>query len=130
MNSDFENRLQDQPMRQIPGEWRSQILGATTRAGSSTLADRLSTWLWPHPRAWAGLAAAWVVILLLHFTAADDSRVARHSSPITFQSLAIMEQQTLAIAQSLGPNDAGEPSTASPTPPTPRSERPRKQLIG
>jgi hypothetical protein len=130
MNTEFEKQLQRHSMRELPREWRSQILGAVSGTGHSTLVDRLSTWLWPHPRAWAGLAAAWVLIFLLHFTAPDEPRAARNSSPMTFQSLAMMRQQTLIMAQLLGSLDSGDQPAATAAPPKPRSEGPRKELIG
>jgi hypothetical protein len=130
MNAEFEKQLQRQPMREPPRQWRSQILGAASRTGHSTLVARLSTWLWPHPQAWAGLAAAWVLIFLLHFTAPDEPRAARNSSPMTFQSLAMMQKQTLKMAQLLGSLGSGDQPAATTAPPKPRSERPRKQLIG
>ena len=130
MNTEFEQQLQRQPMRELPRQWRSQILGAASRNGHSTLVDRLSTWLWPHPRAWAGLAAAWVLIFLLHFTAPDEPRLARNSSPMTFQTLAKMQKQTLMMAQLLGSLDSGDQPAAAIAPHKPRSERPRKELIG
>ena len=65
----FEQRLRRQPVKSIPSAWREEIL-STARAASprlSTLDPRpgvlsiirhqLSTLLWPHPKAWAGLAA-------------------------------------------------------------------------
>jgi hypothetical protein len=87
-------------------------------------------WLWPCPRAWAGLAVAWVIILLLNLTTPDPRpHLARGASPVTFQSLALLQQRTLAITQSLPPTD-DPPADALPTPPSPRSERARRQLIG
>ena len=70
----FEQKLQRQPLRQVPAEWRGEILvaadvnrrnrsvreftfAATFRRLLSTLNAQLSTILWPHPKAWAGLAA-------------------------------------------------------------------------
>jgi hypothetical protein len=66
----FEQRLQEQPLRQPPAEWRREILGAArlvnraddrlpaTAHGWSWVA--LRQWLWPCPEAWAALAAAWI----------------------------------------------------------------------
>jgi hypothetical protein len=136
MNTEFEDQLQRQPLRELPAEWRSQILGAAAasapRSRSAMFADWVASWLWPHPRAWAGLGAAWVLILLLHFTAPDDARFAHNAPPITVQSLARMKQQTLHMAELLGSLDVYAPPTATVTPPAlaPRSERPRKQRIG
>jgi hypothetical protein len=195
MNSEFEKQLERQPMRELPHEWRSEILAGVSRRvhlDTATVAqtsksavsrvskpatptnsvglptwksaiqqvgnlryrlafwrrivavsrcapsrtervsaiNRFSTWLWPHPRAWAGLAAAWVLILLLHFTAPDEPRTARNSSPMTFQTLATMQKQTLMMAQLLGSLDNGDQPAAAVAPPKPRSERARKERIG
>ena len=95
---DFEKHLQRQPLRQVPGEWREEILSAARQASLpqhaprtthhappspsllSTLHPQLSTLLWPHPAAWAGLAAVWLVILGLNLTTRDASpRLAKHA---------------------------------------------------
>jgi hypothetical protein len=128
MNSEFEKQLQRQPPRELPREWRAQILDAAFRPAPLSMAAWLASWLWPHPRAWGGLAAAWVVILLLHFTSPDDLRVADNYPPATFQSLAIMKQQTLRMAQLLGSTDNSDQPAATPAPPKPRSERSRQQI--
>jgi hypothetical protein len=125
MNSDFEKRLQEQPMREIPGHWRARLVAAAPVPPAWW-----RQWLWPCPQAWAGLAAAWVLILLFHVATPDNPRLARSSSPMTFQSLAMMQRQTLAMEQLLGPLDSGDPPAAPPAEPKPRSEKPRKQLAG
>jgi hypothetical protein len=163
MNADFENRLQRHPLREPPRDWRADILAAVvgprlsghTLSGRAALprrpelgrsssfalpADEISVLgpgegasAWPSLRAWAALAAVWVVIFLLHFTAPDEPRLARSSAPMTMQSLAMMREQTLIMAQLLGqgePTDAAEPPAALPAPPKPRSEIARKQLVG
>jgi hypothetical protein len=131
MNSEFEKQLESQPLRELPPEWRSQILAAATAPPRSIVAEWLSSWLWPHPRAWAGLAAAWIVIFFFHLTAPGEAGGARNSSPATFESFAKMRRQTLIMAQLLGSLDDGDqPAAALPAPPKPRSEGPRKQLVG
>ena len=81
----FEQRLSRQPLRQIPGEWRAEILAAAREAQRpgtatrhprsllSTINHQLSTLLWPHPKAWAGLAAVWVFIFAVNFSMRDKS---------------------------------------------------------
>jgi hypothetical protein len=155
MNADFEKQLQGQPLRELPRDWRGEILAAASgspngravlprrpemgRSGSFALPDNeicrprevVSTW--PSLRAWAGLAAAWVVIFLLHVTAPDEPRLARSSSSATTMSFAKMQEQTLMMAQLLGQPDqadAGDVPAALPAPPKPRSEIARKQLVG
>jgi len=158
MNADFESQLQRRPLRELPRDWRAEILAAAAplngrasrfrigsrpelgRSSSFALPDyeisglpgeRVSTW--PSLRAWAALAAAWVVIFLLHFAAPDEPRLARNSPPMTLQSFAMLHEQTLMMAQLLGQPDqadAAEPPAALPAPPKPRSEMARKQLVG
>jgi hypothetical protein len=61
----FEKHLAVQPLRDIPGGWRAKILAeAQTHKKSSAIAalgSALHSWLWPHPIAWAAIAAGWVV---------------------------------------------------------------------
>ncbi len=78
---DFEQHLSRQPLRPVPTEWRSQILCAATGEAAArrepsrppTFILRLRHWLWPHPAAWAGLAACWVAILALHLASAPSA---------------------------------------------------------
>jgi hypothetical protein len=148
MNADdFEKRLQSQPLRQVPAEWREEILSAARQASAaqpvpcptrraraaspllSTINSRLSTLLWPHPVAWAGLGAVWVVILGLSFTTRDAAlHVARRgssSSPQVF--LAFQEQQRL-LNELLGPREIPAAERPKAAPPRPRSER-RSELM-
>jgi len=114
MNDDFEKRLQRQPLRKIPSEWREEILRvaeASTRNSKlettnsfSTLTSRLSSILWPHPKAWAGLAALWVVIAAVHF-ATNDSPVEIAQKPETpsSEAVVILQQQQRLLVEIVGP---------------------------
>ena len=104
MNSDhFETRLQHQSPRQIPVAWREEILSTAQAAVPATaqtptsILDYLFSLLWPHPKAWAGLAAAWLVIGLLQFAARDHSQVTARApaTPSPETILARREQQRL-----------------------------------
>jgi hypothetical protein len=89
MNTDdFEQRLQRQPLRQIPSEWRRDILSAAKSTAAnpaprsafcvsflSTINAQLSTILWPHPKAWAGLVAVWILIFAVDFSVRDATPV-------------------------------------------------------
>src|SRR5579872_3635724 len=100
---DFEQKLQHQALRQIPAEWRSQILDAATschvsrvtrHSFFSTLNHQLSTILWPHPKAWAGLAAVWILIFAVDFSIRDKSPVlAEKSAPPSPEVVAELKQQ-------------------------------------
>jgi len=135
MNTDdFEKRLQRQPLREIPAEWREEILkGAQTPRHSSsvtrhsflsTLNSKLSTVLWPHPKAWAGLAAAWVLIVAVHFASSDPSlQVAKKAQPPTPEVLVILQQQQRLLAELVGPTMPREADRPKPNTAQPRSER-------
>jgi hypothetical protein len=137
---DFEKHLQRQPLWQVPSEWRDGVLSAARQATRpqpvpriardglwavfSTLNSQLSTLLWPHPAAWAGLAAVWVVILGLSFTTRDAAlHVARRgSSPSPQVFMAFQEQQRL-LTELIGPREIPAAERPKAAPPRPRSER-------
>jgi len=129
MNDDFEQQLQRQSPRQPPREWRGEILD-TARAASSQphpppfVLQVLASLLWPHPRAWAGLAAVWLVILVLNLSAHDGSpRTAQKSAPPAPETIVALRQQQRLLAELIG-----SPETARAEEPprpgrAPRSER-------
>jgi hypothetical protein len=159
MNPDeFEKRLQRQPLRQVPGEWREEILSAARQASLpqhasritstlrsaatedghhahpspsllSTLNHQLSTILWPHPAAWAGLAAVWVVILGINLTTRDASQaVAKHASPVSPEVFMAFQEQERLLNELIGPRETPVAERPKPVLPRPRSER-RQSLL-
>ena len=94
--NEFERKLERQPLRPIPREWKAGIFAAVDRrakqvaatgdgsdgerlAGSEGKVERgdllgfqLSAlwreWLWPSPKAWAVLIALWAGLLALYFS--------------------------------------------------------------
>jgi hypothetical protein len=133
---DFEQKLQRQPLKGIPAEWRGEILAATTGRESrvesreqegrwpSTLVSRLSSLLWPHPAAWAGLAAIWFLILAVNFSMRDPSPVrAEKSSPPSPEVIVELRQQQRLLAELIGPRDASDADRSKSFVPQPRSER-------
>ena len=90
MNADFEKQLQCQPLRELPRDWRAK--------SSATATDSPVPPPGPRLRAWAALAAVWVVIFLLHLTAPDEPRLAGNSPAMTMRSFAMLHEQTLMMA--------------------------------
>jgi hypothetical protein len=133
----FEQSLRRRPVKQIPGEWRADILAAsrgvqvshhasrvTQQSFFSTLNHQLSTILWPHPTAWAGLAAVWILILALNFSSRDRSpAVAEKSAPPSPEVIVELRQQRLLLAELIGPRDTRDADRSKSFVPQPRSER-------
>src|SRR5208282_5364385 len=128
---DFEQKLPRQPLRQIPPEWRGEILSAAERASRpaphasflSTLNHQLSTILWPHPKAWAGLAAVWILIFAVDFSMRDTTPVmAEKAAPPSPEVIVELKQQQRMLAELI---EAGQAREAEPPRflPQPRSER-------
>jgi hypothetical protein len=139
----FEQRLRRQPVKQVPGEWRAEIMAAmaadanrrqevsreftfaaTHRSWLSTINYKLSTFLWPHPKAWAGLAAVWVLILTLNFSMRDKPPVlAVKASPPSPEVLVELRQQQKMFAELMGPAESRVADRQRFLTPKPRSER-------
>ena len=139
MNSEFEKKLRRQPVKEIPGDWRAEILSAARAAQSaphaslvtqhgwlSTLNFQLSTFFWPHPKAWAGLAAVWVCIVALNFSTRDKSvMVAEKVSPPSAEVIVELRKQQKLYAELMGvnePREADRPKDATARPRTQRVE--------
>ena len=149
MNSeDFERHLGRQPLRQVPAVWRTDILAAAREAASvapapsrgrytpglssvaATVRQHISALLWPHPAAWAGLAALWLVIGVLGLATRDASpRVAHRASPPSAQVFVAFREQERLLAELLGPREAPTAERPKPVLPQPRSERRRALLM-
>jgi hypothetical protein len=131
----FEQKLQRQPLRQVPAEWRGEILVAADvnrrdrpvrefTFAATPFGRFLSTLLWPHPRAWAGLAAVWVLILAVDFSIRDKSHVlSEKSSPPSPEVIVELRQQQRLLAELIGPRDTSDADRSKPLVPQPRSER-------
>ena len=111
----FERRLRRQPMKQIPAGWRAEILAAAEcaarpapRAPSLATCNRqLATIFWPHPAAWAGLAAIWIFILAVNFSLRSESpALVEKTSPPSPEAVAELRQQQRMFAELLGVNDS------------------------
>ena len=124
----LESLLRRQPTRPVPPAWRDEILRAARAAAASRPAPverpRAAGWLaallWPHPVAWAGLAAIWLVVLGLNLASPEPSRheMARETAPPSPQMRELLQQQEQLLAELIGP--ARRPEADRPKP---RSQR-------
>jgi hypothetical protein len=130
--NEFEQKLQRQQLRQIPDGWRAEILAAA-RPTASRLAHRVSTFsiinrhlttlLWPHPKAWAGLAAVWILIFTVDFSTRDKSPVeAEKLAPPSPEVIVELKQQQRMLAELIGSTQTRDAETPKFLP-LPRSER-------
>lgn len=120
----------------MPSEWREEILQSARAAASrppnldrqrswlSTLNHQLSTLLWPNPRAWAGLAAAWLVIVLVNLSVGDepDRRFARQDPPLPPQLIDAIREQRRELARLIEPRVVRDADRPKSLPPRPRSD--------
>jgi len=132
----FERRLSAQPVRQIPTEWRAQILSVASAAGArhsagdprpgwlSTFNSQLSTLFWSHPKGWAGLAAVWVVILTLQLTSRDSTEIVAQNTPAPSpEMLIVLRQQKLLLAELVERPEPRAAERPKALPLRPRSDR-------
>ncbi len=134
----FEQRLRDQPWRPIPSTWRAEILSVASAAAPARpernpdpVAPWWRPWLWPCPAAWAGLAAAWVLILALnHLTPGPTSTLAVSSGLHGFDFQAALAMHRLLETEQIEPRQTQEPEPPQPGPrQRPRSGRVLPQRI-
>lgn len=134
---ELEQKLSHQPLRQVPPEWREEILTAagnplvpcpsspaTRHSWLSTINSQLAAFLWPHPKAWAGLAAVWVLIFAVNLSMRDPSpRLAEKSSPPSPEMLAELRQQQRLFAELVGSRDEQDADRSKLYVPKPRTWR-------
>jgi hypothetical protein len=130
----FEQELQRQPLRPIPGDWREQILGACVRKQAAVEAASVPAWrllFLRFPVAWGAFAALWVAIVSINalLIRSDTPVTPRQVAVSSFQSLAAWNHRS-AVLQQLASDDQAVEAAAPAPPPvmnlnSPRSERRR-----
>ena len=91
----------------------------------STINSQVSALLWPHPKAWAGLAALWVVILAVNFATRETAPTleARRFTPLTPETQRLLKQQGQLLAELSGQSQPREADRPKAMPPRPRTDR-------
>jgi len=87
----------------------------------------LTALLWPHPRAWAGLAAVWVLVFVLSVTTREPSprSFAQRPPQPSPQMREMLRQQERLLAELVGPNATSEHDLSKPA--APRSQGGRRE---
>ncbi|HEY1788741.1 MAG TPA: hypothetical protein VGJ73_11320 [Verrucomicrobiae bacterium] len=133
----FEERLRRQSLRLVPAEWRKEILKAASttefarqsepaarRSFLSNLNRRLASVFWPHPVAWAGLAAIWIFIFAVDYSSLDAQPVvAEKIGPPSPEAVAELREQHRLFVELAGVNDSTDADRQKAVAPKPRSER-------
>ena len=152
MNDNFEKRLQKMTPREIPSAWREKILDSARRDAPSAASPAKSReflrhlvkpspasdflfklWcelVWPKPVAWAGVAAAWVLILVLKISTQDASQLVAQKSSASPEAIAEVRQQKRFFAELVGIAERPATASAGPVLSRPRSERRPKIQMG
>ena len=117
--TEFEMQLSQQPLCNPPPSWKQEILRAAA-TGQEMESNRTSqpisrgNWLelfWPPPKAWAGLAAIWVVTIGLQLhteqmaAASDRGRTRLDPRRVS----AFLEHQRIAMRAIESDRDPAEP---------------------
>ena len=140
---EFEQKLTRQALRQVPTEWRGEILSAAREVRSGDSAERrpipvsnggflpkaatpawLENLLWPHPKAWAALAAVWILIVAVDFSVRDKVPiVAERSAPLLREEEAKLNLEHRVWAELIGAGDIIDVDRSKLWAPQPRSQR-------
>lgn len=117
-------------MAQSDTRTRPPTLASRPLGWLSTINSQLSTLLWPHPKAWAGLAAVWFVILAANFATRETAPVleARRVTTPSPDTLRLLKQQERLLAELSGWSEPREANLPKAMPPRPRTERRDEQL--
>ena len=135
----FESRLQQQPLRKVPADWRAEILAAGApsiarhqgESGAAGPNDARHSeipwwlvWLSPSRAGWAALGAAWLLIVALHLANTRDTVTAPTVSAMAVSPSGWLERGRV-MAELMGDTENTEPTFV----PRPRSERRANVLL-
>ena len=61
--NEFERLLKSQQFRELPPEWRAEILDKGVEPTANEIPANWRDWFWPSPSVWAAMAAVWVLFV-------------------------------------------------------------------
>jgi hypothetical protein len=142
----FEQRLNRQPLRPVPAEWRAGILraaqavqvteesvhlpAASQNGWRHVVGRELRALFWPNPKAWAGMAAVWVLIAIINFSMRDTTpQIAEKSAPPSPAALAELRNQQRMFVELSGQGETQEADRQKNIPLKPHSERTKFRFI-
>ena len=110
---DFEERARAQRLRDLPPEWRQEILSAARGVATparphfiAQLTARLTGLLWPSPPAWAGFAAVWLGIIAMNVVLAEKTdAVAKKSEPSSARMMMVLKEQEQILTELIEPHE-------------------------
>lgn len=132
----FEKHLRRQPLREIPRDWREDILATARRAAVEVRSEKaqeswvhalragIRGWLWPHPAAWGMLGACWIVIGALDFAAREPEVLAvGRATSMSVEAKRELKQERLMLVELSGGPEKPELDRARKPATPPRTER-------
>jgi hypothetical protein len=133
---DFEKRLRQQSLRQMPGEWREDILTAARNSTPDlrTHSEEQAGWSWllaRFPVAWGALAMLWAALIAVNLILSGPANRATTQPAFAgrMDPLAVLNLQQAELSLLSGKSgDETEPPPVSPL--RPRSERQRDDRHG
>ena len=141
--ADFERKLQQQPVRQIPAGWRAEILSAAKHGARKTDAvnspELLAGWrllLARFPVAWGTVAAIWLVMVGVNMLMSGPATagIAASSAPAQADAMTVWNLQrpdSKLLASLLAESPGNPPAPVSPVAlPRPRSDRRQDEGLG
>ena len=97
---DFEKRLANVPLRAVPAEWEAEILALGRKERKQTprpFWPFFRALLWPHPAAWAALAAVWAAILVLNLSGPRGDYLMTAKKPVNPPDPAVWAAELRAL---------------------------------
>ena len=129
---DFEKSLQRQPLRQIPQEWRSEILrAANTKVAQPAIEEPRLPWLlrpwhelfWAARRVWLGFAVIWIAIVAINLADTETPGKAETAMKIPSDNILLTWQQQQRLLTELNNSESTDSDKPKVNAPKPRSER-------